>query len=1109
MESTYQAVPDMGAVVERKQLLAIFRQSPVLTVVCAPPGYGKSILAAQMASDSAFGRVVWADCHGSDLTGTEAVVRIADGLGAMPRPESERVCAVAGTSAEDALLGMLQGLRALDGSTVCAVVDGCDLLEDVQPLEQAAHLMRLHAGAGSRLVVTCRTLQLGSHLPDPGRVWAVDSRSLRLSEAEVAELAVIAAGVDAGPDLVRLLLDRFAGHPALTSLMLRHPGLDDQKAPPQDLLWHAQRLVGHLSAESLETLYVAALLREGTLGQLAECLGAIQRLPDWDGMRFVEPLCTVSDDEVEASRHFRVHTVLGDALIQGAHAWLGDESTYRLRAESLRLAARRADHASLQRVLSSACTEAEIAHWLEAEGARMLRALGAAPLMRCLSAVRPERLSGSPQLLLVRAAALREQERTEEALRHASLAGQLAEALGDDTTRINAAFLEVRAAVDVSRFREAQAVLQRLQSELAGLMDRSHAYLASAYLSAIDAYDGRVHDATARIEAVIAGYADVELPSGHAATIANLIAAVEGVSRGRWDLAVTLLRRVAPDEDLSPVQRLHLQANLACALLELGSPGEALGALADVLSDAEAVEMPALAGAGRETQSCAHYLLGETEAGREAGAVSRHLSAKVGDSYAQAVERAHASMNLRAIGAADEALECAQQALDHLAEDSSGLELLRQHARTELAASHLSLGDLWSARAIAEQVRGALSDSGAAAHLLRVDLVLAELEHREGLGEAAASRLAAHREYLITGSANWTVAMYIRAFPALLGLLASGIGAGTVPARVLRFIPAGTAHEALACPGAFLRSGDIDVMQRRLAVPTAPLAPPLSAQPVYVRLFGGFEVSTAAEGVVADSHWRKRKSRTLLAMLAVRQGQDLPRDVVTERLWPEMSEEQARRNFYVTWSVMKQAMSHGGAAADSKDFVECRGGICRVTRAVRSDLDDFDEALSRLRAAQAAGDDDTVLECARAISRIYRGELLPGDIYDEWFTEVRERAKHDLCDAMMAGAAVAEGRGHTDVALMLLRKAAGTDPWREDVYRAIMRCQMHAGQRSSAIETFLTYRARLIEELGIDPAAETVRLYQAVLAMEDDDPYPGPGKKPAEDTPVKNQLSGG
>jgi DNA-binding SARP family transcriptional activator len=332
--------------------------------------------------------------------------------------------------------------------------------------------------------------------------------------------------------------------------------------------------------------------------------------------------------------------------------------------------------------------------------------------------------------------------------------------------------------------------------------------------------------------------------------------------------------------------------------------------------------------------------------------------------------------------------------------------------------------------------------------------------------------------------------MYCRAFPGLIGLLAMAFGAEHLPLRMLRLIPRNTVDAAASLDTIGLPRDVCTIIMRR-ALPGNDAAeleqtPPEVAPPqCYVRLFGGLEVTR--DGLpVADEYWRKRKVRLLFAMLASRCGQDVPRDVLLERLWPDMDDERARRNFYVTWSAVKCALANGGPPSASASLVHNLGGVCRITRDTRVDLQDFDAAVVSLRQADAVGDVSAVLAAGHHLSSIYRGELLPGDIYEEWFAEIRERTKHDFCDAMMTAARAAEAADDADEALVFLRRAGVADPWREDIYQAMMRCQILAGQRSSAIETYIACRGRLVEDLGIDPSAETTRLYEEVLAMESD-----------------------
>ncbi|MHB1323702.1 MAG: BTAD domain-containing putative transcriptional regulator [Coriobacteriia bacterium] len=701
-------------------------------------------------------------------------------------------------------------------------------------------------------------------------------------------------------------------------------------------------------------------------------------------------------------------------------------------------------------------------------------------------------LSGQPRLLLLRATTLRAQEDFREALECARLAAELSDANADSATWTECMLLIARLAIDTGRVSDVRDALTALELRLGDRLDPDSARLVNAYLAVAESRSGHFQAAVARAAQVRqAIHSFDDLGSDEAVFTINCVAAVEGLCCGRWSSAARLMSSAANRHDLSASQRVLVRANLGACLLELGSLGEALLVLDEVVEATERAGLLQLAAHARGTRSSARYALGDVAGGLADYQVCEPVLDRMSHDYVRVAERLNAAVSRRALGLSEEALALAEQA-QLILQDTSGFLFLSNLVDLEIAASLLSLGDSWSAGRLAGEAVGTLREAGACSHLLRADLVLAEVERREGDFASVVTRLAAHSEYVMTGSANWLTAMYVRAFPGLLGPLVKALGAESIPLRMLLMLPPETIDEGLGLADALVDERDAQVLRRRRGS-EAPArsedeadlnqadAPSYSC---YARLFGGLEVTTAV-GILDEEGWRKRKARLLFLILLLKQRQDVPRDVLLERLWPDMDEEHAKRNFYVTWSTMKRALACGGPPSAAKLLVQCTGGVCRITRHVRTDLDDFDEALALLRAASASDDAGVVLSAARRLVDIYRGELLPGDVYEEWFTEARERAKHDFCDAMMAAASIAESHSEAEAALLFLRKASAADAWREDVYQAMMRCQMNSGQRSRAIETYLSCRSRLTEDLGIDPSVETTRLYQAVLAMEE------------------------
>lgn len=1094
-EAAVCGIPDFGPVVERRSLLSVARmQSPAVTVICAPPGYGKSVFAAQYAQATEPDHVQWISLYDSDICDDEWLGRVVGALdpAATDSPDAsclpQRACEA---SNADLALRARHCLSAKTGRRVHMVLDGASRVDGLQPLVEFAGMLRRHTAPSSRLTVTCRSIAAGEYVPDPALTWMVCAEELLFDRDEILRM-LVAGGCEGDADQAAASLHRrFAGHPALTSLMLRHGDSDAGSSPPLDLVWHVQRLVAVLPEEALWASYGAALLREGTALELEECLlSAGIASVDWQALRSLAPLLSIEQDSQRIPLRFRMHGVMCSVLTSMHLVGCGEGFAETLRAVVTSHLARVDDFARLQSLLISACTSAEVAQYCEGNWPQLMRVAGWNATERLLSRIPAVRISSSAPLLLLRAVVLRESERAEEAALHASLSQRIAEADGDRRTQASAILLGVSASLEVADFVSAWEALGQIDGAMRDILDVPTLCLFESFRALLSSYRMDYGSAQVHLTSAMDMLDAMRSHTWEAVWSRNSVSGCLGQLQGRWDLAKTVLASGAACPAITPLQSLQLRANTAVAALELGRVRESCQLLEEVLHDIPGIGLQGMEAYALGTLSDALWD-GNRESSNELYLRSQTVLAARRDDAASGGEVALRAMLCRSEGHCEESLTLAERAAAQLRTAGAYISLICLGAEIELAASLLALGDRWGARRIASRILADLQGSGAAMHLLLATLVVAEIERQEGNESAALALLCPHGEYIATGSANWRMAMYCRAFPGLLSLLTAAFGAEELPLRMLRLIPAETIAAAAACDSLALSNDDRLVIMSR-AVPGSEVvasAPPTVSTDGYpqchVRLFGGLEV-TVAGARVPDESWRKRKVRLLFTMLASRCGQDIPRDVLLERLWPDMDEERARRNFYVTWSAIKRALVNGGPSSSGASMLRSSGGVCRITGAVRVDLQDFDGAIASLRRAESTHDAQTTLAAARSLTEIYRGELLPGDIYEEWFAETRERAKHDFCDAMVVAARAAEVSGDPDEALTFLRRAGVADPWREDIYQAMMRCQMVSGQRSRAIETYIACRGRLVEDLGIDPSAETTRLYEAVLAMESD-----------------------
>lgn len=257
--------------------------------------------------------------------------------------------------------------------------------------------------------------------------------------------------------------------------------------------------------------------------------------------------------------------------------------------------------------------------------------------------------------------------------------------------------------------------------------------------------------------------------------------------------------------------------------------------------------------------------------------------------------------------------------------------------------------------------------------------------------------------------------------------------------------------------------------KRKRQAPSAESIPVAS-----VKLFGGLEV-VVGEKYVPRSKWTTRALQ-LFAILVMNQGKDVSREVIFQQMWPDLSRTRALDNFYTAWSRMQALLGEG-------PYLSRHGEFCSVSaRYVTSDIAEFDRLSKRILVER--DNISTVLDIYARMETLYRGGLLPSEKGNDFINKQRRRYQSIFVDAMISGACKSLEAKDSRIALWFARKAIEEDPKREDVYATLMRVQMAAGQRCSAIRTYFQCKEFLRDELGLDPSSDTQALYEQLITSD-------------------------
>jgi DNA-binding SARP family transcriptional activator len=196
-----------------------------------------------------------------------------------------------------------------------------------------------------------------------------------------------------------------------------------------------------------------------------------------------------------------------------------------------------------------------------------------------------------------------------------------------------------------------------------------------------------------------------------------------------------------------------------------------------------------------------------------------------------------------------------------------------------------------------------------------------------------------------------------------------------------------------------------------------------SAAEVCIFLLGGFSVVIRGQPV-AD-HWRLRKAKTLVKLLALAPRHRLHRDAIVDTLWPNAAPEAASNNLHQLLHNIRRMMG--------PESITLSDGVVHLYPSgdLYVDVDAFERAAAHARRSN----DLVALQDALSL---WTGPLLPEDQYAEWALNHQERLTEiHAAVATSVGLQLSE-HGELEAALALLEQLAAVRPHDEHLHRALI-----------------------------------------------------------------------
>lgn len=249
-----------------------------------------------------------------------------------------------------------------------------------------------------------------------------------------------------------------------------------------------------------------------------------------------------------------------------------------------------------------------------------------------------------------------------------------------------------------------------------------------------------------------------------------------------------------------------------------------------------------------------------------------------------------------------------------------------------------------------------------------------------------------------------------------------------------------------------------------------------------VQLLGGFALHRGAEAI-PDSAWPRPLVRRLFQYFAVNAGAPIPTERLLDDLWPQLEPDRALRNFRTAHSLLRQVLEpflppkapnrYFAVTADTYTFdPEHRAWV---------DLHAFQATVRGVVADTSAPTPGKPPDAFLTALEGY-APVLPDLPYAEWLLACRRETDDLYAAGCFYAARAFLGGGESGAAIAWGRRAVQAAPWREEAYRVLMRAYARRGERAVALHLYQQARESLRDELGVDPAPETVWLAERLAA---------------------------
>lgn len=246
---------------------------------------------------------------------------------------------------------------------------------------------------------------------------------------------------------------------------------------------------------------------------------------------------------------------------------------------------------------------------------------------------------------------------------------------------------------------------------------------------------------------------------------------------------------------------------------------------------------------------------------------------------------------------------------------------------------------------------------------------------------------------------------------------------------------------------------------------------------ININLFGGLSV-WMGKRQLDPKLFSRQKLKLILCFLAIENGREINKQKLSEMVWPGLESKSQLNSMNTHWSILHKIFTLPDGSCPYLTRTQSSYNINKVL--VSSDVQELDDICAQLTIGHL--DSESWYDLFSKKDYLINGDLLPSESENTEILKLRKSYKDKIVNALItASERLLEAR-EIHQALWFAHKAVIRDSSREDTYLLLMKCQMAAGQRTPAMDTYYACKRYLDDKLGLEPSKRLNLMYKNLVS---------------------------